>query len=74
MPIYELTYQMASLQSPSPQMQQLFAALQGNQEQTHRFFGAIVGTVSIPEFFSPENTQQIMAAAGMRAASTKPID
>jgi len=43
-------------------MQQLFAALQGNQEQINRFLGTITGTTPIPEFFSPENTQRIMSA------------
>jgi flavin-dependent dehydrogenase len=74
MPIYELTYQLASLEPLPPEMQHLLAALQRNQGQTNRFFGAIVGTVSIPEFFSPENTQRILAAAGMGAASTRPSD
>lgn len=74
MPIYELTYQLASLEPLPPEMQQLFAALQGNQEQTNRFFGAIAGTTSIPEFFSPENIQRIMAAVGVVAAPTESAD
>jgi 2-polyprenyl-6-methoxyphenol hydroxylase-like FAD-dependent oxidoreductase len=61
MPIYELTCQLASLEPPPPEMQHLFAALQGNQEQTNRFFGTIAGTVPIPQFFSPENTGRIIA-------------
>ena len=39
-PIREL----ASLQPPPPEMQQLFGALRHNQEQTDRFFGVIAGT------------------------------
>ena len=74
MPIYELNCWLASLEPLSPQMQQLLAALRENQEQTNRYLGTIAGTVSIPEFFSPENIQQIMAAAGMEAASTRPTD
>jgi len=35
--------------------------LQGNQAQTDRLIGAIVGTVPVQEFFSPENVQQIVA-------------
>jgi len=31
-------------------MQQLFAALLHNQEQTNRFFGTVTGTVEIAEF------------------------
>ena len=33
----------------------LFAALRDNQGGCGRFLGTIAGTVSIPEFFSPEN-------------------
>jgi hypothetical protein len=40
-------------------MQQLFAALKGNQEQTNRFFGVFAQTVSAPEFFSRENMNEI---------------
>jgi hypothetical protein len=42
-------------------MQQLFGALHGNQTETNRFLGIIADTVSIPEFFSPENIRRIMA-------------
>ncbi len=74
MPIYELTCQLASFEPSPPQMQHLFAALQGNQEQTNRYIGTIAGTVSVAEFFSPENIQRIVAAAGVRAIPTKPAD
>jgi flavin-dependent dehydrogenase len=60
MPSYELNCQLASLEPPPPDMLQLFAALRGNQTETDRFFGAMEGTVPIPEFFSPENVQHIV--------------
>jgi flavin-dependent dehydrogenase len=63
LPIYEFTHQLAALEPPAPEMQQLFAALHHNQEQTNRFFGAITGTVPFPEFFAPENLGRIMGAA-----------
>ena len=63
MPMYELTHQFATLELPSPEMQQLFAALRNNQEQTNRFFGTLAGTVPIPEFFAPENVGQIIGVA-----------
>jgi flavin-dependent dehydrogenase len=63
MPMYEFNSQTASLEPPPPEAQQLFGALRSNQEQTERFFGVIAGTVPVPEFFSPENTQRIVAAA-----------
>jgi flavin-dependent dehydrogenase len=53
LPSYELNYQFASLTPPSPEMQQLLSALRGNQAETNRFFGALAGTVPIPEFFAP---------------------
>ncbi len=63
MPIYELTCQFAMLEPPPPEMQQLFAALRHNQEQTNRFLGtALAGTVPIPEFFAPENIGRIMGS------------
>jgi 2-polyprenyl-6-methoxyphenol hydroxylase-like FAD-dependent oxidoreductase len=62
MPGYDLNLQFASLQPPPPEMQHLFGALRGNQTETDRFVGAITGTVSIPEFFSPENMQRITSA------------
>jgi flavin-dependent dehydrogenase len=74
LPLYEYDTQRASMQPLPPEMQQLFAALQGNQEQTNRFFGLAEGTTSISEFFSPEKIQRIMAAASLREASTKPVD
>jgi class 3 adenylate cyclase len=63
MPMYEFTLQLANLVAPpSPEMQQLFAALCGNQAEINRFFGPLAGTVPIPEFFAPENVQRIISA------------
>jgi flavin-dependent dehydrogenase len=58
-PLFEFTCQLATLAPPPPQMQQLFAALHGNREQTDRFFGIFAQTVSVPEFFAAENMQKI---------------
>lgn len=63
MPSFELNFQFATLQPPPPEMKALFGALRGNQMETDRFIGALIGTVPIPEFFSPENTRRIIAAA-----------
>ena len=63
MPAYELNCQLASLQPPSSEMRQLFGALHGNQRETDRFFGALEGTVPIPEFFSPGNVRRIVGVA-----------
>jgi flavin-dependent dehydrogenase len=61
LPIYELNAQLASLDPPSPGMQQLLDALRGNQAETNRFFGTMAGTVLIPEFFAPEHIEQVIA-------------
>ena len=58
-PLYEFTCQLATLRPPPPEMQQLLGALKGNQKQTNRFFGLFAQTVSVAEFFSPENMQEI---------------
>jgi flavin-dependent dehydrogenase len=62
MPMYQFTAEFASLDPPPPELQALFAALRGNQEETDRFFGTIAGTVPIPEFFAPENVERITGA------------
>jgi 2-polyprenyl-6-methoxyphenol hydroxylase-like FAD-dependent oxidoreductase len=68
-PIYDLTCQFAALQPPPPEMQQLIAALRGNQEQTDRFLGTVAGTTPVPEFFAPENLAAIMGAAAQDPAA-----
>jgi flavin-dependent dehydrogenase len=50
LPSYEFNSQLATFEPPSREMQHLFAALSGNQVETNTFFGAISGTVPIPEF------------------------
>jgi flavin-dependent dehydrogenase len=69
LPLYEFTCRLAALEPPPPEMQQLFAALRHNQEQTNRFFGVMAGTVPAPEFFAPENLGRIMGAGGRVAAA-----
>ena len=63
MTIYEFTCQNAPFAPPPPEMVQLFNALRGNQPETDRFIGLFAQTVSVPEFFAPDNVQRIMAAA-----------
>jgi flavin-dependent dehydrogenase len=62
-PGYELNYQLARLEPPPPEMQQLFGALRGNQQETDQFFSALLGTRPVPEFFAPENVGRIVGAA-----------
>jgi 2-polyprenyl-6-methoxyphenol hydroxylase-like FAD-dependent oxidoreductase len=69
MPGFEMSCQFAMLEPPSPDMQQLFAALVGNQEQINRFFGSFIGTVPAAEFYSPENVGQIVSGVPMEMES-----
>ena len=62
-PGFESTVQFAGLQPPDEEMQQLLAALRGDQRQTDRFFGTIVGTVHPSEFFTSENLAGIAGGA-----------
>ncbi|HSB12534.1 MAG TPA: NAD(P)/FAD-dependent oxidoreductase [Blastocatellia bacterium] len=63
LPTFELNFQFATLQPPPPEIQTLLGALRGNQVETNRFIGALVGTVPIPEFFAPASMQRILSAA-----------
>lgn len=63
MPIYEFTSQLATLEPPPPPMQQLFAAMRGNQEAMDGFVSVISGAVSPADFFSEANVTRILSAA-----------
>jgi 2-polyprenyl-6-methoxyphenol hydroxylase-like FAD-dependent oxidoreductase len=62
-PIYDFTLQFARLAPPPPEMQQLFAAIHGNQEAMDGFAQVISGVTSPAQFFAPENIGRIFAAA-----------
>lgn len=68
MPIYEFTSQLATLEPPPEEMQQLLGAVHGNQEAMDAFVSVVAGTVSPVEFFDPEHVGRIMAAAAQSAA------
>jgi flavin-dependent dehydrogenase len=61
--MYEFTCQLATLEPPPPDMQQIFAAVHGNQEAMDDFARMNAGTISPAEFFAPENVKAITAAA-----------
>ena len=64
-PMYEFTYQLAALEPPPLPMQQLFAALPGNQEATNAFLSAITGASPLGDFFSPDNLRRVMDPASV---------
>ena len=69
--MYEFTCQLATLEPPPPDMQQLFAAIHGNQEAMDGFARMNAGTISPAEFFAPENVARILMEAEARQASAQ---
>jgi hypothetical protein len=67
MPIYEFTTQMATLEAPPPEMQQLLGAVYGNQDAMNAFASVVAGTMSPVDFFDPAHIGQIMATAATPA-------
>ncbi|HTK15664.1 MAG TPA: NAD(P)/FAD-dependent oxidoreductase [Acidimicrobiia bacterium] len=61
--IYEFTTQLATMEPPPPEMQQLLGAIYGNQDAMNMFVSMTAGTVSPVEFFAPENIGRLMSAA-----------
>jgi len=62
MPMYDFTADWAKLEPPNAEKLALFNGLYGNQAQINRFIGTVSGTISMQEFFSPENIGQIIGA------------
>jgi 2-polyprenyl-6-methoxyphenol hydroxylase-like FAD-dependent oxidoreductase len=62
-PMYDFTCQLATLDPPTPEMQQLFSAIHGNQKAMDDFARMNAGTISPADFFAPENVNAITAAA-----------
>jgi flavin-dependent dehydrogenase len=65
MPLYEFTTQMATLDPPPPEMQQLLGAIRDNQFAMDAFVSVTAGTLSPIEFFDPANIQSLMASAAV---------
>ena len=68
MPMFELTCQLAAMEPPPPEMQQLFGAVHGNQEAMDDFASVMAGTLAPPAFFNPDNIGRIMAQANPEGA------
>ncbi len=66
LPMYEFTCQLAKLEPPPLELQQLFGAIAGNQAAMDGFARMNAGTISPAEFFAPANVGAIMAARGAR--------
>jgi 2-polyprenyl-6-methoxyphenol hydroxylase-like FAD-dependent oxidoreductase len=61
--MYELTAEFASLEPPPAELQQVLAAVHGNQAAMDEFARVIAGMTSPADFFSDENVGAILAAA-----------
>jgi len=60
---YRLNLHHAQFKPPTPEEQNLIAALQGSQEATNQFFMARQGMIPPETFFNPENLQRLMRAS-----------
>jgi 2-polyprenyl-6-methoxyphenol hydroxylase-like FAD-dependent oxidoreductase len=65
LPMYEFTTELATLEPPPPELQQLLGAMPGNQEAMDGFARVNAGVTSPAEFFSHENVEKIMSAASV---------
>ena len=61
--MYDFTYELATLDPPAPELQQLRAATHGNKPAMDAFAQMNAGTISPADFFAPENVAAITAAA-----------
>jgi 2-polyprenyl-6-methoxyphenol hydroxylase-like FAD-dependent oxidoreductase len=60
LPMYEFTTQLAKLEPPPPETQQLLGAIYGNQKAMDQFVQMNAGTISPAQFFAPENMGALM--------------
>ena len=60
-PLYEFTTQLATLDPPPPEMQQLLTAIAGNQPAMDAFVSVTAGTLSPTAFFDPAHLASILS-------------
>ena len=68
-PIYEFTTNLATLDPPPPEMQQVLSAVHGNRDAMDDFVSLVAATLSPIEFFDPARIGRIMAAANSTIGS-----
>ena len=73
LPMYEFTNELATLDPPPPELQQLLGAVHGNQEAMDGFARVTAGVTSPAEFFSDENVGRIFAAAAWLTGDGRPF-
>jgi len=62
-PVYDLTDELATMEPPPPELQQLLGAIYGDQKEMDAFISVQASTMPAPEFFAPENVGRIMSRA-----------
>jgi flavin-dependent dehydrogenase len=62
LPIYGFTTELATLEPPPPQMQELFGAIRADQKAMDDFAGVLAGTVSPAQFFHPDSIERYLAS------------
>lgn len=60
LPMYEFTTQLATLEPPPPDLQELLGAIAGIQPAMDAFVSVYAGTMSPPEFFDPDHLAQVL--------------
>jgi 2-polyprenyl-6-methoxyphenol hydroxylase-like FAD-dependent oxidoreductase len=61
-PMYEFTFNLATLEPPPPQLQQILAAAAGNKDAMDAFASLFAGVLPVPQFFAPAHLERIMQA------------
>jgi len=69
--MYDFTCELAMLEPPPPELLQLLQTVHGNQAAMDGFARLNAGTISPAEFFAPENTGAIFAAAAAKIPHTQ---
>ena len=62
--MYEFTCELATLDPPPHEMQQVLGAMHGNQDAMDGFARVNAGVTSPAVFFAPDNVSRILAASG----------
>jgi 2-polyprenyl-6-methoxyphenol hydroxylase-like FAD-dependent oxidoreductase len=66
LPMYEFTTQLATLEPPPPELQELLSAIVGNEPAMDAFVSLNAGTLSPPEFFDPDHLGRLLQPAVTR--------
>ncbi len=59
--MYEFTTQLATLEPPPPEFQELLGGIAGNQAAMDAFVSVNAGTMSPPEFFDPDHLARLLS-------------